>query len=91
VQNVFFRKRHSEAVPWTLEAINKNGLAVFLLVRSRSNLSLIQGNILTGLVNLSINTLESSNVIAFCILSGYIIVVNGFAGGLKKMRWTLKI
>jgi len=35
VQSIFFRnpnKTYAEAVPWTLEAVNNNGLFVFLLV-----------------------------------------------------------
>jgi hypothetical protein len=36
VQMIFFRPNtpHDEAVPWTLDAINGNGLGMFLLVCS---------------------------------------------------------
>jgi GWT1 len=37
VQNVLFRKRPVDAVPWTLEAVNKNNIAVFLLVNTSSS------------------------------------------------------
>jgi len=50
-----------------------------------------QANVLTGLVNLSVNTLEASNVKAFCILCGYIILVNGVAGVLRMRGLTLKL
>ncbi|KAG5417378.1 GWT1 [Candida metapsilosis] len=43
-----------------LESVNNNGLLAFLL-----------GNLLTGLINMSINTLEVSNTVAFLILIGY--------------------
>ncbi|KAI5959681.1 GWT1 [Candida theae] len=46
-----------------LEAVNNNGLLAFLL-----------GNLLTGLINMSINTLEVSNTTAFLILVGYSVV-----------------
>jgi hypothetical protein len=51
---------------------------------------LIKANILTGLVNLSIDTLEVSNLVAFCILSVYIFIINGVAGILRWKGWTLK-
>ncbi|PFH51145.1 hypothetical protein AMATHDRAFT_191841 [Amanita thiersii Skay4041] len=44
-----------------LDAINKNGLALFLLA-----------NLSTGLVNLSIRTVETTNVRAMVILGGYV-------------------
>ncbi|CCG21259.1 Gwt1 protein [Candida orthopsilosis Co 90-125] len=43
-----------------LEGVNNNGLLAFLL-----------GNLLTGLINMLINTLEVSNTVAFLILIGY--------------------
>ncbi|GAO46451.1 GPI-anchored wall transfer protein 1 [Saitoella complicata NRRL Y-17804] len=50
----------SYAVPRVLHAINLNGLAIFLLA-----------NLLTGLVNMSFNTLEMGRVQSFGVLAGY--------------------
>ena len=53
------RDRHY-SVPLTLEAINSNGLALFLLA-----------NVSTGLVNMSISTIDSSPQTAFAVLLAY--------------------
>ncbi|KAI5970440.1 GWT1 [Candida margitis] len=50
----------TKAASELLEGVNNNGLFAFLL-----------GNLLTGLINMSINTLEVSNTVAFLILIGY--------------------
>lgn len=57
---------HSPMIPWISDAVNRNGLAVFLI-----------SNILTGLVNLTVDTLHSSDAKAFFILSAYLGVVCG--------------
>lgn len=59
-----------------LEAVNKNGLALFLFVRSFLRFSPtshdhMQANILTGFVNLTIRTMYTSDFWAMVILSGY--------------------
>lgn len=48
-----------------LEAINYNGLLYFLLA-----------NVLTGAVNLSINTLQQSSACALTILCTYLLILN---------------
>ena len=93
VQTIFFpslNTPYDEAVPWTLEAFNRNGLAMFLLVSS-SSIKLMQANILTGLVNLSINTLEVTTLQAMSVLSIYILALNCVAGALRYKGWKLKI
>ncbi|KAL3807425.1 hypothetical protein ACHAXA_011556 [Cyclostephanos tholiformis] len=54
--------------PLILEAVNRFGLPVFLI-----------SNLLTGLVNLTVDTLHSSDVIAMIIMSLYLGLVCGFA------------
>ncbi|XP_078440935.1 transferases, transferring acyl groups [Wolffia australiana] len=63
------------------EAIDQNLLAVFLLA-----------NLLTGAVNLGMDTLSSSAVAAFGILSGYSMLLVGFVGlarfhGIRLKFW----
>jgi len=55
-------------LPWILSSVNDFGLAVFL-----------SSNVLTGLVNLTFDTLHSSNNKAMLILSVYLALVCGFA------------
>ncbi|KAI8802924.1 GPI-anchored wall transfer protein [Cladochytrium replicatum] len=54
--------------PIVLSSINRNQLSAFLLA-----------NLLTGLVNMSSNTLEASNTFAMVVLFGYLSVVLGAA------------
>ncbi|CAA6664057.1 unnamed protein product [Spirodela intermedia] len=61
------------------EAIDQNLLGVFLLA-----------NLLTGMVNLCVDTLSSSTVAAFGILSGYSVVLVGFVGLARFCRVKLK-
>ncbi|KAF8639193.1 hypothetical protein AX17_001679 [Amanita inopinata Kibby_2008] len=58
--------------PPLLDAINRNGLALFLLA-----------NVCTGLINLSINTMEASNTRAILVLLGY-------SYGLCAAAWTTR-
>eukprot|EP01118_Nematostelium_gracile_P012750 TRINITY_DN4703_c0_g1_i2.p1 TRINITY_DN4703_c0_g1~~TRINITY_DN4703_c0_g1_i2.p1 ORF type:complete len:456 (+),score=74.79 TRINITY_DN4703_c0_g1_i2:36-1403(+) len=62
-----------------LVALNRNGLALFLLA-----------NICTGLVNLSIQTIHCNNLKAFLILFGYISFICGVALFLWKKKISLK-
>ena len=55
-------------LPLILDSVNRNGLAVFLI-----------SNILTGLVNLTIDTLHSSNGKAIVVLAAYLSLVSGSA------------
>lgn len=51
---------------------------------------LMQANLLTGMVNLCVDTLSSSTVAAFSILSGYSVVLVGFVGLARFCRVKLK-
>ncbi|KAK3848695.1 MAG: GWT1-domain-containing protein [Linnemannia gamsii] len=66
--------------PPLLEAVNKNGLAVFLVA-----------NILTGLVNMTVKTLYTPNLQALGILTAYIAAVTGLAWTWQVMGWKLKL
>ena len=46
---------------------------------------------LTGTVNLTINTLKVTNVQAMVVLSIYTLVLNGVAGVLHYKGWRVKI
>ncbi|CAG8820468.1 4292_t:CDS:2, partial [Gigaspora margarita] len=69
VEITFFEYWKNERnLPFIIEAVNSNGLAVFLLA-----------NLLTGLVNLSIRTLFVNDSLAECILAGYMFVIVAIA------------
>ncbi|KAL7543000.1 hypothetical protein ACHAXR_012284 [Thalassiosira sp. AJA248-18] len=59
---------NNHTMPQILDAVNRFGLAVFL-----------SSNILTGLVNLTVDTLHSSNGKALFVLSIYLALVSGIA------------
>ncbi|GAA6022105.1 hypothetical protein JCM11491_002111 [Sporobolomyces phaffii] len=61
--------------PMIFEAINRNGLVVFLVA-----------NLLTGLVNVSIESMYASDRTAMVILVGYCAVVVGVAFALRRKR-----
>ncbi|KDQ51682.1 hypothetical protein JAAARDRAFT_163439 [Jaapia argillacea MUCL 33604] len=61
--------------PALLEAINKNGLALFLLA-----------NVATGLTNLMIPTMYTSDIWAMVVLGGYALGVCGVAWTFRKRR-----
>ena len=63
-----------------MKSFNQNGLAIFLVA-----------NLLTGLVNLTLNTLDMSNFGAMCILIAYAAVVTGFAMGLGYSGFKIKL
>lgn len=63
-----------------LHAFNRNGLAVFLVA-----------NLLTGLVNLTVDTLLAEDVGAMVILIGYCVAVTGVAVGLDALDVTIKL
>ncbi|KAG0198216.1 Glucosaminyl phosphatidylinositol (GlcN-PI) nositol acylation protein [Mortierella sp. GBA30] len=66
--------------PPLLEAVNRNGLAVFLVA-----------NVLTGLVNLTVKTLDASNTQAVGILTVYIATVSALAWIWQVLGWKLKL
>ncbi|KAG6911371.1 hypothetical protein DXG01_001042 [Tephrocybe rancida] len=61
-------QQHMQAAPPLLEAINKNGLVLFLVA-----------NVATGLVNLTVQTMYTSDRWAMTILSGYTFALCWFA------------
>ena len=63
-----------------MRAFNQNGLAIFLIA-----------NLLTGLVNLTMNTLDMSSLGAMCILIAYAAAVTGFAMGLSYTGIKIKL
>ncbi|KAK9462327.1 GWT1-domain-containing protein [Lipomyces oligophaga] len=71
---------YDEMVPWGLEAINKNGLAIFLLA-----------NVLTGLVNMAVNTLEVRNLQALALLLMYSGVLAVAVGAFRLRNWHIRI
>jgi phosphatidylinositol glycan class W len=56
------------STPLILDAMNRQGLLVFIMA-----------NLLTGLVNLSLNTLQAGDATALGILFLYLSTVSGFA------------
>ncbi|KAF2259794.1 GPI-anchored wall transfer protein 1 [Lojkania enalia] len=73
-------QRSREATSSVLFAFNRNGLAVFLLA-----------NLLTGLVNLTVPTLQTGVLQSMAILVGYIAIVTGVALGLDRLNVTIKL
>ncbi|CAK9435379.1 uncharacterized protein LODBEIA_P01060 [Lodderomyces beijingensis] len=65
---------------YLLESINNNGLLIFLV-----------GNLLTGLVNMSVNTLEMSNMGAILVLMGYSVTWSAMAIYLNKHKIYIKL
>ncbi|KAG6336647.1 hypothetical protein ID866_2428 [Astraeus odoratus] len=69
----------SSRAPRLLEAINKNGLVIFLVA-----------NVTTGLINLSVKTMYTSNGTALLILSGYALSICALAWLFRNRRlWKL--
>lgn len=73
-------ERVSFATSRIMTALNKNGLAIFLIA-----------NLLTGAVNLSVHTLDMNTVQSISILIGYATVVTGIALGLDKANIKLSL
>jgi phosphatidylinositol glycan class W len=63
-----------------LQAFNSNGLVIFLIA-----------NLLTGLVNLTVNTLDMSNFNAMLVLLAYAGALTGFALALESSGIKIKI
>ena len=71
---------NSAESPDILASINRNQLALFLLA-----------NVMTGLVNMSLNTLETPNVHSFSILVAYVFAVVLSAHYLNAFNITIKL
>jgi phosphatidylinositol glycan class W len=63
-----------------LFAFNRNGLVVFLVA-----------NLLTGLVNITMPTLNMGVLESMAVLVGYIAVVSAVALGLDRLDLTIKL
>lgn len=80
------------AVPPLLAAVNKNGLALFVLVRASQKallvltLRIVKANLATGLVNMIMPTMYMSNWLAFSILLGYAFGIAGLAWKFRHKR-----
>ncbi|CAG8443742.1 23675_t:CDS:2 [Dentiscutata erythropus] len=72
--------KNERNLPMIIEAVNSNGLAVFLLA-----------NLLTGLVNLSIRTLFVNDSLAGCILAGYMFIIVVIAVWFNINNWKFKL
>jgi phosphatidylinositol glycan class W len=71
---------YRDATSPVLEAYNRNGLFIFLIA-----------NLLTGLVNLTVPTLDVSDAQAMGVLVGYAAVVTGVAVGLDLWDISIKL
>ena len=83
--------------PVLLEAVNKNGLALFLIVGLPPlncnsillNLEFFggtQANLATGVINLTLPTMYMSNILAMLVLNGYAMAICGIAWVWKDKR-----
>lgn len=73
-------QRAKEATSPLLYAYNRNGLAVFLLA-----------NLLTGLVNLTLPTLQMGTLESMAVLVSYIAVISAVALTLDRMNLSIKL
>ncbi|KAL8814991.1 MAG: hypothetical protein Q9223_005836 [Gallowayella weberi] len=73
-------RRCKHATSRILGAFNTNGLAIFLLA-----------NLLTGLVNLSTNTLNASTARAMVTLVIYVVTLTGIATALQSKKTLIKL
>ncbi|GES79382.1 GPI-anchored wall transfer protein 1 [Rhizophagus clarus] len=73
-------KSYEKAVPNLVEAINDNGLVIFLVA-----------NLLTGFINLSIRTIYTSSFVAEIIIIGYMFIIISFSILLKNLGLRLKL
>ena len=74
------RKEYEKATSRLLKAFNRNGLAIFLLA-----------NLLTGLVNLTLDTLSMSQAGAMAVLVGYAALLTAIAVALDAWNMSIKV
>lgn len=72
---VLFPNGSSDACPPLLEAVNRNGLAVFLLA-----------NLMTGLINVSMQTMYASHATALTVLAAYSAGICAIAWAIRRYR-----
>ena len=63
-----------------MQVFNKNGLVIFLIA-----------NLMTGVVNLGVNTLDVGNLAAMCVLIGYAALITAVALGLDHAGIKIKL
>ncbi|TKX25848.1 GPI-anchored wall transfer protein [Elsinoe australis] len=73
-------ERVKRATSKVLKAFNRNGLAIFLLA-----------NLLTGLVNMTMRTIEMGDIPAMAVLGGYSAVLTGTALALDHLNINIKL
>lgn len=71
---------YENLVPESLEAVNVNGLVVFLLA-----------NVSTGLINMSVNTLDASRELSMVILTAYAFFLAGVSAFLRSRGIVIKL
>ncbi|QSL65087.1 hypothetical protein MERGE_002392 [Pneumocystis wakefieldiae] len=71
--------KYTDTVPLLLHSANKHGLIVFLTA-----------NIITGIVNSLINTLEVNNIAGFLIIVAHGIIISGVSLIAEFKNWSLK-
>ncbi|KAJ2903095.1 GPI-anchored wall transfer protein 1 [Zalerion maritima] len=74
------KEAYESATSWVLRAYNRNGLALFLIA-----------NLLTGLVNLTVRTLEADRLAAIGILGAYAGTVTAVALALDAYNISIKL
>ncbi len=74
------KEAHDTATSRVLRAYNRNGLAVFLVA-----------NLLTGVVNMIVPTLDVSRAVTMGILFAYMVTVTGVAVGLDAYDISIKL
>ncbi|CCH60095.1 hypothetical protein TBLA_0C02900 [Henningerozyma blattae CBS 6284] len=80
IGNLLGNDDYDSKVPITLEACNRNGLIMFLL-----------SNVTTGVVNMMIPTIDSTDIEALAILIAYSLFLCGVSMILFKKGWFIKI
>lgn len=74
------KEAYEAATSRVIRAYNRNGLAIFLLA-----------NLLTGLVNMTVKTLDATPMVAMGILIGYMATLTGVAVGLDMYNISIKL
>ncbi|AMD19339.1 HBR438Wp [Eremothecium sinecaudum] len=80
VDSIFGNTSSYSTIPLTLEAINANGLAIFLLA-----------NVLTGLINMNLTTIDTTPVEGMIVLVSYAIVIAAVSIEMYKKKIYIKL
>lgn len=79
VERLFSGCKKERDVPVTLDAVNSNGLLMFLV-----------SNLLTGLTNMSMSTIDASSTKSLVVLAAYAVAVGGIAMILYQRKIFIK-